>query len=95
MRKLVLGLFAISVMSISSFANCKYEEGDDITIAGKYLWADRCKIIGTVEKVNKKCTKVKMSVGKVTGAFGLRINDKCRFNGGQAVAGQRIWVKIK
>ena len=67
------------------YADCKYEEGDDFVTNGKYLWADRCKIHAVVEKVNKKCTKV--TVGKITGAFGISINDTCRYSGGKTSAG--------
>jgi len=87
-------ILSITVLSSFVFADCKYEEGDDIVVKGKYMWADSCKIHGTVEKVNKKCTKVKVSIGKVTAAFGMRVNAECRYNGGQGAAGQTVWIPI-
>jgi len=38
MKRLILGLIMLSSLV---FADCKYEEGDDIIVNGKYLWADK------------------------------------------------------
>ena len=91
MKRLVLGIVMLSSLV---FADCKYEEGDDIVVKGKYLWADSCQIHGTVEKVNKKCTKVKVSIGKVTAVFGMRVDAVCRYRGGQGGAGQTVWMPV-
>jgi len=55
----------------------------------------KCKIHGTVEKVNKKCTKAKVNINKVTAVFGLKVDSICRYDGVEGSAGQIIWMPIK
>lgn len=92
--KKIVGFLSLILISGSVFANCNYEEGDDYTSGGKYLWADSCEVHGTVEKVNNKCTKAKVTVNKVTAAFGLRVDAICRFKGTEGAAGDTVWVPI-
>ncbi len=61
----------------------------------RYLFGDSCTIYGTVETVNKKCTKAKVRVAKATQAFGMAIAESCRYDGGEAATGDVVWVSIK
>lgn len=93
-------LFATCVLSAAPAAfgkgNCRYSEGDDFTVKGKYLLTATCTVHGNVEAVNKDCTKVKLTVAKVTGAFGVRIHEKCHIRGGgDGAAGGTLWVSLQ
>lgn len=91
------GLIFICMLAASQAASakCGYSEGDDFKMRGKYLMFDTCDLHGNIEAVNKDCTKVKVSVSKVTAAFGLRVHAKCRIAGTEGAAGDTIWVSLK
>lgn len=99
MKASILAMAAITLLAGSSAsvsaASCPHSEGDDFVANGKYLWADSCKLHGNIEAVNKGCTKAKVRVSKVTGAFGMKINEKCRIAGADGAAGDVIWVDLE
>lgn len=84
----------VAILSSFVFADCKYEEGDDIITKGKYQFTATCKIHGTVEKANKKCTKVKVRVAKITGPFGITVDEVCSYSTGKASAGEVVWMSV-
>ena len=75
-------------------SKCQYSEGDNFAASGKYLMWDTCNLHGNVETVNKDCTKAKIRVSKVTGAFGMQVDAKCRITGTEGAAGDTIWVPL-
>ena len=96
MKKAIVGAVILALIGSPVFAKgkCKFSEGDAVQESGKYLLADSCTLVGNVEAVNKDCTKLKMSVNKVTGAFGMKVDAICRYKGGEAKAGDTVWVSI-
>jgi hypothetical protein len=95
MKKILVSTMFLALFSSSVFAGCKFSEGDNFSESGTYLFGDSCTIYGTVETVNKQCTKAKVSVAKVTQAFGMAIDASCRYDGGEAATGDVVWISIK
>lgn len=81
-------------VSVVEAKACGWTEGETVKEDGKYLFGDSCSIFGTVELVNKACNKVKISVTKVTNAFGMRIDATCRYSLGQAAERDLVWMNV-
>lgn len=96
MKRPIVALMIMVLFSAPVFAKskCGYSKGDSVTESGKYLWADSCEMHGNVEAVNKTCTKIKVSVTKVTAAFGMTVDARCRYDGGEAAAGDTVWMSV-
>ena len=88
-----LAILAISFSASSAFAKCEYSEGDDIAMNGGRSNEGHCKAYGNIEVVNKGCTKVKISISKVTNIFGMSSGATCSFQGLTATAGEvPFWI---
>lgn len=91
----VIGFLIASQSVHAAKSKCEFSEGDDFVARGNYLMADTCDLHGNIEAVNKDCSKVKVSVSKVTAAFGMKVDAKCRIPGAEGAAGDTIWVPVK
>lgn len=94
MKKLLAVCLTVFLFTPAVYASCP-EAGQSYEANGRYLWADRCRVHATVEEVDQSCSTAKIRIRKITAAFGMRVNEICRFENTQGGAGDVVWVPIR